>query len=409
MEKKTVLALATLWTILVASFVLVAPISVDAPPSIMATHRYIVMGGIVKGCSDINRGADPDPTLDWKTPIQTRPPDFMPKLAEQSITFSDPWELPGYGWIVNLTVPHESYVGLNHVWYDKTSYLWYNMTVTLEEDGYGWIFLNATGDVDCYTEDKDTGVWWVSPSPEAGTQAAETGDIADLPDVGPDGVGGTTDDGFGDGTPDPPGSSLLLLPTTLTCYYWSGGKWQLLFSGPWPQPGTTGTASDMVNQAESDLDGWGGSVTGKPWEFYAGLDHDEYDPVPYGHPKWNAYVHYVCAWSVLHVDTDLGDLDVVFYMEEKKVRDDCQIGDVDCNELVDIMDILVAGMAFGAQDEGPGPDGTPETPDDKKDADPNYNAKADICDDRGLIDIMDILVMAMDFGKTLTPDCIVIP
>ncbi len=119
----------------------------------------------------------------------------------------------------------------------------------------------------------------------------------------------------------------------------------------------------------------------------------------YGHDKWNAYVQYVCAWSVIDQETALGELDVIYQMEEKKVREDCVIADVDCNELVDIVDIVICALAFGAQDEG---FGYPV-------ADPNFDARGDLADVRGLIDIVDIVRIAINFGWQLTPDCIVTP
>ena len=399
MEKKKILGLTTLFMLLLASFALVP----SASSEYSENHRYIVMGGMAKACSDLV--AQP-PTVDWKTPFQTRPPDFWPLYAEQNITFSDSWTLAGYGQIVNLTVPAETYVGLSHAWYDAPSLTWYRMEVTLDQDGYGWIFLNSTGDVDSYTFNNDTGAWWTDPSSMAGQKAADTGQ---LPNVGPDGVAGTADDGFGNGTPDPRGSSVLLIPSTMHVDFWTGSAWTLLFESPWPQVFTTATAYDIVDEPNSELNGWNSTETGHPWEFYAGVDHSEYDPVPYGHPNWNAYVTYVCAWSVINQETALGDLDVIFQIVEKKVREDLVIADVNRDELVDIVDIVICALAFGAEDEGPGYDGTPGTPDDKQVADFNYDARGDISDSRGLIDIVDIVRIAINFGWQLTPGGIIKP
>jgi len=422
MERKMILALAILSTILLASFALVAP----TPPASAAisppvqNRRYIVMGGLAKACSDL---VGQNATLDWKTPFQTRPPDFMPWFAQQNITFSAPWKLDpnnASSWIVNLTVPKgPSYIGLVHTWYDKPSTTWYRLNVTLEKDGYGWIFLNDSyGDVDCYTFGNDTGVGWEYPSGKAGQLAALRGQ---LPSNGTDGVAGTKDDGFGDGTKDKRGSSILMLLGGMHVDYWglvSAGPppvydWKLLFESPWPQVFTTGTSYHIVRElplqppgSENALNGWNSTETGQPWEFFAGLDTGY--KVNYGHPKWNAYVTYVCAWSVLDLPTTMNELDVVLQVVERKVREDCVIGDVDGNELVDSMDILVAGLAFGAEDEGAGSDGIPDTGDqgDRRNASPNYDARGDISDDRGVIDSMDILVMGLDFGSELRPTCI---
>ena len=400
MEKRIVLALASISTILLASFALVAQIpSVSAQPE---NHLFWMLAGTAEGCSDL---VGQPPTVDWKTPFQTRPPDFMPLLSQQNITFSNHWTLPGYGMTVNLTVPYETYVGLDHAWYDKESVTWYRLTVTLEEDGYGWIFLNATGDVDIHTFNNDTGVWWTTPSPFAGIKAADSGA---MPDPGLDGVAGTADDGFGDGTNDTRGSSILMIPSKMHVDYWGSGQWNLLFESPWPQVFTTETAYDIVNEPNSELDGWNKTKVGQPWEFYAGLDQPG-KQVNYGHPKWNAYVTYVCAWSVINQNTMLGDLDVIFAIMQKAIRDDCVIADVNGDWKVTITDIVIAALAFGAEDEGPGGDGTPNTGDDKPDADPNYDARGDFKPTRGKITISDIVRIALDFGAQLTPDCIIRP
>jgi len=396
MRKKKALALASLSVILLASLAFVTPIPpVSANPG---NEKYWVMYGEIKGCSDLELE---DPTVDWKTPYQTRKPFMNPKLNGQNTTFSDPWELDGYGLIVNLTIPHESFIPVEHCWFDESSGMWYKMSVTLENDGYGWIFLNDTGDVDSYTYNKDTGVYWKSPSPDSGELAASTGD---LPDVGEDGIAGTLDDGFGDGTNDTRGSSIALLNCTMHVEQWVGSTWSLLFDSKWPEVLTTGTASDIVNETNSELDGWGSTEEGEPWEFYAGEDHLGLQ-VPYGDPKWNVYVTYVCAWSVLNYDTTVGDLDVIFQLTETLVRDDVAVADIDRSELVDVVDLTLASLGLWGEDEGPGDDGIPETGDDKKIADDQYDfgAQADIADPRGLIDIVDLTVISLELWEEITP------
>jgi len=406
MEKKKVVAAASLSMVLLASFALVILIPpTSAPPVPVQNRRYIVMGGMTCSISDLVNLANI--TLrGWTTPYHTRAPYLMPLVGQSNITFSDKWQLGAYGWIVNLTVPHETYVGLKHVWYEEQTKNWYRLTLTLEEDAYGWVFLNATGDVDCYTFNNCTGVYWKSPSRKAGQLAAARGA---LPSPGLDRVAGTADDGFGDNHTDPRGSSILMMPGKMHVDYWglvSPGvyNWTLLFESPWPQVFTTGTAYDTVIAPGRRIDGRWNSTVGEPCEFYAGLDTGY--KVNYGHPKWNAYVTYACAWSMLNISTILGPLDIIFQAIQKPVREDCVIGDVDGNELVDSMDILVAGLAFGAEDEGSGPDDKPGTLDDKPIADHNYDARGDISDDRGIVDSMDILVLGLDFGSELRPTCI---
>jgi len=393
MVRKAVMVVVALSMILLVSFTLLAPASPTPSPE---THLYIVMKGTTKSSTQL--GTFPA-TID-DIPFATRPPDLTPTTGHQEITFSDPDPETG---VVNLAVPAASYVGVEHAFYDEGSKLWYKIDVSMESDGYGWLFTGTgttpiLGDIDCYTYGDNSGVYWGPESPSAGQQAAGTGE---LPDPGADGVAGTDDDGFGDGTADPAGSSILYLPSTLTTTYWDGTAWRELFSAPWPQVLTTGTAYEIVIEPASEINGVNYTVKGEPWEFLAGLDHSGQD-VDWGHAKWNAYVTYACSWSVLDVPTALGDLDVMFEIVEKIVREDCVIADINCDETVDIFDIVTCATAFGSEDEGPGPDGVCDTADDKPVADEDFDAKADITPD-GMIDIFDVVKMATDFGETLKP------
>jgi len=417
MERKKALALVGMLMILLASFALVGPIP-PASAAIVENRRYCVMpidrkipGNIVVRDS-LNEAPIEQGIWNFTVP---------PLSSYLNITFSNKWEKPGYGWIVNLTVPATSYVGISYMFYDLSINFWFRLSTSMSTNGYGWIFLNGSyGDVDCHTVCNNTAAYWRSPSPKAGQLAAPKGQ---LPSPGSDGVAGTADDGFGDNKTDPAGSSILILPTTMTAYSHNGTDWAPLFTFTWPQIFTTGNASTTVNQP-----GWykgqppgGGSAVhgsnltekGQPWEFYAGLDNPQYK-VGYGHPKWNAYVTYVCAWSLLDIPTLMGAYDGCFAITERMVRTDCVIGDVDGNELVDSMDILVAALAFGSTGMNFGPDGIPYSPkavnpiygDDKILQDPNFDSRGDLSDDRWLIDSMDILVMGLDFGSELRPTCI---
>jgi len=176
---------------------------------------------------------------------------------------------------------------------------------------------------------------------------------------------------------------------------------------------TTGTAYDIVIEPASLINGVNSTETGQPWEFYAGLDHPEYAvqfppyPTPWKHSKCNAYATYACAWSMLNITTTLGPLDIMWQIVEKKVREDCVIADINCDEKVNIFDVALAALAFGEEDEGVGPDGTPGTPDDKPVADPKFDARGDASlwlD--SLIDIYDLCRICCDFNKKLTPQCI---
>ena len=57
-------------------------------------------------------------------------------------------------------------------------------------------------------------------------------------------------------------------------------------------------------------------------------------------------------------------------------------GDINNDGIVDIMDVLIASLAFGSR---PG--------------DPNWNPEADLVND-GLIDIMDLVTIGVNFGRT---------
>jgi len=393
MARKSVLITMVLCLILFASFALLAPASPTPSPE---THLYVVMGG--KIISSTQLGTFPE-TIDT-IPFASRPPELTPTYGRQEITFSDPDPETG---VVDLAVPAASYVGVEHAFYDDTSLLWYKINVSMDTDGYGWLFTGTgtsplLGDVDCYTYGDNSGVYWGPESPLADQKAGNPGE---LPSPGDDGVAGTDDDGFGDGTADPAGSSILYVPSTLTTLYWDGTAWRDLFSTPWPQVFTTGTVYDIITEEASEINGVSYTAKGEPWEFLAGLDHSGQD-VDWGQANCNAYVTYVCSWSVLDVSTALGDLDVIFETVEKIVREDLVIADINCDETVDIFDVVTCAKAFGTEDEGPGPDGLCETADDKPVADAGFDAKADI-KPNGLIDIFDIVAIAKDFGKAITP------
>ena len=426
MERKKASALAGLWMILLASFALVAPI-----PSALAVdsenHRYWVM--VIPG----RKSGDPLAPLGNvvvidsidETPVEHGIWNFtMPPLSScQNITFSEPWNLTGYGQIVNLTVPATSYVGLGYTFKSDIPAYWFRFVTSMSEDGYGWIFLNDTGDVDCHTWSNNTATYWRSPSPKAGDTAADHGV---LPSPGDDGVAGTADDGFGDGTNDTRGSSILMLSIVMTAEWHNGTVeptpetgWDELFSFTWPQVFTTGNASTLVIEPDgtpgvpgkegylSQIDGANQTEVGQPWEFLAGLDHPEYDPVPWNHAYSNAYVTYVCAWSLLNTETVMGYYDNCFTLIQKLVREDCVIADVNCDEKANIKDIGRVGKAFGATPQDFGPDGIPYTDDDKTVDDPNWDAGADLIKPRAKINIKDIGRIGKDFGAKLTPDCII--
>ena len=167
----------------------------------------------------------------------------------------------------------------------------------------------------------------------------------------------------------------------------------------WPVVFTTGTAYDIVDESASQLDEVNATRTGQPWEFYAGLDHPG-DEVSWGYGYCNAYATYGCCWSMLNVYTeDFGDLDVMFAILYKLMREDCVVADVKGeDEEVLIFDVRRAAKAYGTFDES--------FP-DKANADALFDAAVDMKDPRGEVNIFDVRRVAKDYGKKLTSNGIV--
>jgi hypothetical protein len=354
-------------------------------------------------------------------PFATRAPWMMPLLDGQEITFTQRDPITG---IVKLGVPAYSYSGLDHSWYSTDVGTWFNAKIVMETQGCGWLFTGIgknpiLGSVDYMTYNNYSGVYSFGLDGVAKTQDDEllageafvNASAGAGPPLGPclqnlrgyDDIPCTPDDPLGRADPDgpnPPGSSILYLPTTMIATFWTGASWAPLFVAPWPQLLTTGTAYDEVIEPLSGIDGQFAIQTGEPWEFFAGIQGPH---VGWKDPKCNVFVKYACAWSVLHTTTDMGNLDVLFEVWEKKVREDELIADINCDETCNIIDIVICALGFGSQDEYIGPDGIPGTGDDKPVADPAYDARGDIRPTRGKIDIVDIVKIALDFGKNLDP------
>jgi len=412
------------------------------------SHGYTIMRGQTGSAGFL--GPFPAWEIDgWKmddgVPFATREPYLTPMLSGQVITFEQRDPITG---IVKLGTPADSYEGLEHAWYSYDVGTWFRLKINLVTQGCGWLFTGVgkqpiLGCVDYKIYNNESGVYTYGHD-----GVAETGDDEQLagevpgmgpgggdgaagagPPIGPclqllrgpDGIPGTQDDPIGRGDPDgpdEPGSSLYYLPTTMIVNKWVDSPvfdWHLLFASPWPQLFTTGTAYDKVieDSGGCKIDGEEWTETGQPWEFIAGLDHPgpPADQVAWKHPKCNAYVTYVCVWSVLNTDTDLGRNDNLFRTTNKLVRDDLMIADVDCNELVDVVDLTLASLGLFGQDEYIGPDGIPMTGDDVTTADHVENAtskfdfgcQADVADPRGLIDIVDLTVISLQLWEDITP------
>jgi hypothetical protein len=265
---------------------------------------------------------------------------------------------------------------------------------------------------------------WTGPSPMNGTPAAipspPFSSTYPFPYIGADGLPGflpTSDDGFGDGVPDPAGSSVLFLPLQMSVESWNGTAWVFTFGGPFVLPMTTGTAFDMVVAPGRALDGAIKMFTGAPWE-------DVASTVTWGLNENKKFVTYAYAYSFIQYYLSDGPpivkLDLVYGGTEKKVKEGHVVADISCDNLVDMQDIVIAALAFGAADEGspatPGydPTGEGEWPGPYPsympalwfvDAQPNlegrpFDARADLNND-GLIDIIDLVKIAIEFGNSV--------
>ncbi|MFQ5999997.1 MAG: hypothetical protein ACE5J6_04390, partial [Candidatus Bathyarchaeia archaeon] len=284
---------------------------------VQQNHLYIGMGGIRTSHSELGGTV----TIGY-------PETGAPLSPNYNITFSYADPVTG---LVKLVLPAETYNVEPTYMFEFIG--WVNTTVTMPINGYGWLFTgNGTspilGDVDCYTSNNNTGAYWYPPSQNASILAAPKGRH---PDTGPDGIPGTADDGFGNGTADPPGSCIIYQLTNVNTTYTNEGlgwNWVPFFNYNWTGVWTTAVAFDVVIEPSSGLNGVNSTEVGGPFEFLAGLDNPGLGPVPWKHDKCNAYVTLAGAWSLHNIPTALGDLDILVDETEKKVREDCVIADI---------------------------------------------------------------------------------
>jgi len=439
MKKKIALAFAGLLLMIFASF---APTTAQWPPApTLQTDKYIVTGGEMDALVQLELGGLPLPPLN--VPFVSRAPYVTPQAMWQNISFSIPLNasgvpVPPYGpgtgpaAIVFLTVPWMSIKSLEHVFFSGTlGYTRIKLLPIPGSDGMGWLYtLPGIADVDIYAintfmPNPYPGPYnvtnppqipialWTSPSPMNGTPAAipsfPWNTTYPFPYIGADGLPGflpTSDDGFGDGVPDPAGSSVLFLPLQMSVESWNGTAWEFTFGGPFVLPMTTGTAFDIVVAPGRALDGTIKMFTGAPWDAN------------------KKFVTYAYAWSFIQYYLSDGPpvvkLDLVYGGTEKKVKDVDVIPDINCDNTVNILDILVVAASFGSIDEGaPAPPGYDPTGEGEwpgpypaympalwtVDAQPNlvgnsFDARADL-DNNGIINILDIVAIAVQFGATL--------
>jgi hypothetical protein len=437
MNRKIAIAFVGLLLMLTASF---API-VQAP--VPGTDRYVTMAGKVDGTlfMYVNTVA-PWTRFGLSLPLlapfvrTNLDPSIRalvsPMYLLQDITFSAPIDVGGYPGPDIISISAMQVNPLVHYVFVPFRGTFWRFMLVQPQAGHGVIFINPgmPGDVDCYTYNLDAGVFWNAPSQLAGQPAAASGGqykpllgdfdpplLARFPSPGVDGVPGTRLwgdplDGFGDGVPDPVGSSILMLPFVMMGDEWNGAAWVPTLAVPMPMVLTTGVAYDVVAQPESNLYGLASLEVGDAWDTIS-TGH------PWDHPKAFIKVTYVCAWSNLlyciNPDDD-GDcmpnpedvtlryytVDMFYEFAETKVRTDVVVPDINNDNTVNIQDIVIAALAFGKEDEGLGRDGIPGTADDKLLPDLGFDPRADLTHD-GYVNIIDLVKIAVAFGATLDP------
>ena len=447
MKKKIALAFAGVLLIMVASFAPITTATWHGLPDVQS-DTYIITMGESQSQVMIHTVPQPISLSPIPGPYLTRGPEITPGVQWQDINFSMPLDPDGPGplpaCIVFLTVPWQSIQSLNHVYFSCIlGYTRVKLVPVPGSDGMGWLYtVPGIADVDIYVNNtfinnpappppQNPIAIWKSPSPTPGAFAAvPTQTWYPWPDPGADTLPGfcpagpgTQDDGFGDGVPDPAGSSVLFIPMNLSVEAWNGTNWLFKFCGPFNLPMTTGTANDTVvtGPYPLELDGYSMEYTGAPWEDIATTGM-------WGANENKKYVTYAYAWSFIQKqvlpEPTVTKLDLIYGGWEKKVKEEHVIPDITCDNVVDIVDIVRAALAFGSRDEGsaayPGYDPTGKGASSHKwpgpypgwmpspwlvEAEPNiegvpFDAAADVVPD-GIIDICDLVKIALDYGKVI--------
>jgi len=410
-------------------------------------HLFATHGGKTTSCGQLGSGDAwhrhySNPLIQGGVPFGTRLPWLTPYVGAENLTFSAPDPQTG---IIYMTAPAEGFVDpLDHKYWSPRFEMYFWIKMIMPQDGYGWLFTGlgtdpVLGDVDILTygigaapyftgSDPSNGVCWQNATTNQGSNfpdqlAAYRGGF---PDIGPDLVPGTADDGFGDGTPDPAGSSVLFLPTKLLVQFdmTGAGNWKPLFLSPFPMILTTETAFSFINEPTSLIHGCplnsvndpnnqppspiavnphGGPITGQPWP----------GPWPKDAPESISFVKYVNSWSILEIVTALGFLDTNYETTEWKIIENCPVttpayppgtqtgytwmkGDGDLTNSpgkVDYNDLFGLADAYGSNDEKWVSGVTPGPP-----ADPNYDARFDF-DGTSKVDFNDLFQLADNYGN----------
>lgn len=177
---------------------------------------------------------------------------------------------------MKLGVSTEGFRGIDHTFYSSLQSRYIRLQLIMQEQGCGYLFTGIgknpiLADVDILTWNNNSGVYACGPDHLPNT--ADDILIVTGPCLreasGPDGIPGTGDLGdiFGDGVPDPKGSSILYLPTKLDLSYHDGVQWQPMCQVPFPMLMTTSIASDVVLEPSSTLNGVYAAERGYPWRY----------------------------------------------------------------------------------------------------------------------------------------------
>jgi hypothetical protein len=396
-------------------------------------HMFLTMGGFTKSYGQLATAAawpmefeestmveDPANPGVWlpnlPVPFATRSPLFTPGAVRNYVVATQPNPITG---IVKLSVPTEGAYQLDHTYYSPRFETYFRVMLFMVEQGCGYLFTESgknpvSGDVDYAVINNDLGVFTMGQQfisapaipipPCMGNRPWLPLIDSSLPEQwvsGGDEIPGTGDtyDAFGDGTPDPAGSALLYMPTLMVTLFFDGTKFTPLFSSPWPQVMTTATASDVVVEPNSALDGLSWAGAGNPTQFLASgsvwnsVQKDYYAM---------AISDWASAWSCLNVPTVLGHLDVMYAISAHNVRDDpafLRWGDANQNGMVDGLDYGAFGATWSKMDENfglpnatdyhwyAGPDGLWNTVDDDRQIG-TFNANFDF-NNNGMIDGLD--------------------
>lgn len=243
---------------------------------------------------------------------------------------------------------------------------WQRMKLTMTQQAFGYTFTGEgknpiLGDVDIYTFANSTGTYFLGPDMTNHTadDVRVTGPYEfHNPEphlwgncTGPDGIPGTCDDPFGDGTPDPAGSAILFysLLVELDLYFGTPPfpEWGPMVRIPFQIMLCTATANGSVIDSENPITGYGAQHEGHPYEFMASGCARPPDP------KARVYAEYAAVWYTLDCPSYVGDCQLIScdYAYDHRM-DHKLVGDIDDDWIVTWMDLSYLGASYGGVASG---------------------------------------------------------